>query len=201
MNTNEIIFNCNRVKTIMDSIIQDLRHKEPTTEKYIHHEHKTTSFSFGLGEGGIGIDSGRNEDGEDYGSHHITETETPIKKLVIRSSPINESILRVDEITSKDKIRYYTNILIRNPHRRFVATFVKKDNSIRTIVFSPRHEYNDLIGKETTDIGRQIVETKCRRNMINIVEFYHPDDMIDGPECFRPRTINLNTILDLRIAA
>lgn len=86
-------------------------------------------------------------------------------------------------------------------HRRFVATFVKKDGSIRTIVFSPKFEYNEMIGKETTDIGRQIVETKCRRNMINIVEFYRPDDMIDGPECFRPRTINLNTILDLRIAA
>lgn len=205
MNTNEIIFNCGRVKTIMDSIIQDLRREKLTTEKYIRNEHKTTSFSFGLGESGIGIgfDIGPNEDGEDYGSHHITATESPVKKVVVRSitSPVNESILRVDEITSKDKVRFYTNVLIRNPHRRFVATFVKKDNSIRTIVFSPRHEYNDLIGKETTEIGRQIVETKCRRNMINIVEFYRPDDMIDGPECFRPRTINLNTILDLRIAA
>ena len=201
MNTNEIIFNCNRVKTIMDSIIQDLRREKLTTEKYIRNEHKTTSFSFGsgLGDFGIGFGIGPNEDGEDYG----TETETPIKKVVVRSftSPINESILRVDEITSKDKIRHYTNVLIRNPHRRFVATFVKKDGSIRTIVFSPKFEYNEMIGKETTDIGRQIVETKCRRNMINIVEFYRPDDMINGPECFRPRTINLNTILDLRIAA
>ena len=199
MNTNEIIHDCNRVKTIMDSIIQDLRREKLTAEKYLHHEHKTTSFSFGSGLGGFGIGFGfgPNEDGEDYG----TETESPIKKVVIRSSPINESILRVDEITAKDKVRFYTNVLIRNPHRRFVATFVKKDGSIRTIVFSPKFEYNEMIGKETTDIGRQIVETKCRRNMINIVEFYRPDDMIDGPECFRPRTINLNTILDLRIAA
>ena len=195
MNTNTMIDNCNRVKNIMDSLIRELSRDRVSVESYIRIPSTSIKSPYAF-VGSVTNPNSipvaiKNEDGEVY----------PVVLPTRIVEDMNRSILYVDEHTREARVRYFTDMLIRNRNKKFVATFVKKDGSIRSMTFVPRTEYNKLIGKETTAWGREMVKSKARLNMITVTELYVPDGVIGSHECFRPRTINLNTILDLRLAA
>jgi len=110
---------------------------------------------------------------------------------------MNQSIMTSDETTTDAKVREYTDLLICNRGKRFVATFIKQNGDVRSMTFVPRNEYNKLIGIGTTHIGRKIVRSKAMKDMITVVEILS----IGCHEVIQPRTINLRTIIDLKVAA
>lgn len=204
MNTNEIIHDCNTIKTLADKIIREL-----SVNAYIH----TPSSGFGSGIAfapvfvtHYGEDT---EEGSENKYDHIpvstylkpnrvieevAETPVAIVPDPILTEMMNRSILSVHDLTDNEKVRAATAWLIAHRDRMCVAEFTKKDGSQRTLRFLPRNEYNHLLGIPTTDIGRKIVNTKVHRDMIVVTEVCE-DNRIQA------RTINLRTLNSLRIAA
>lgn len=110
---------------------------------------------------------------------------------------MNRSILSVYENTNSCKVKFLADIIIRNRGKRFFATFVKKDGTVRKMVFVPRNEYNRMMGIESTNGGRKMVASKCAQDMITVVEFLN----VDSLEVVQPRTINLRRVIELKVAA
>ena len=86
--------------------------------------------------------------------------------------------------------------LLARSNKRVRVTFTKRDGSIRVMDCVPKNQYNDVIGTETTERGRAIVASKCRRGMAVVSEII---DNGNGEVTMRPRTINLSTVKSIQI--
>ena len=56
---------------------------------------------------------------------------------------------------------------------------------------------DDIMGIDTTPVGRTIAASKVAKGMIIVSEMYVPEGALGCPTAIRPRTINLNTIKDV----
>ena len=106
---------------------------------------------------------------------------------------MNQSLISVANRSTDAKVLEIANFLLKNQNRRVRLIFRKKDESFRSIMFVPGREYNETFGLRTTNIGRRIVASKCHSDMITIQE-------IIGEGEVQPRTVNLRTVVDYRLA-
>ena len=112
---------------------------------------------------------------------------------------MNLSILSVSVNGNMDNVvRQRAQFLMDNSRKRVRVVFVKKDGSERSMVCVPKHQYNDLIGKETTEVGRHIVESKANHGMVVVSELCQPDSE-HGEVWMRPRTIPLAKIIQMEV--
>lgn len=105
---------------------------------------------------------------------------------------MNSTITSINDNTMNLKVREYTKTLIANKGKLFKAVFKKIDGSLREMVFTIATNWNSLNGITTTDWGKGMIATKCRKNMATVCE-----KISDGT--FRPRTLNLSTITSLSV--
>ena len=106
---------------------------------------------------------------------------------------MNASLINVANRTTSPKVAQVVQFLMENRHRRVAITFTKKDGSLRRMVFVPDNEYNETFGVSTTNLGRHIVASKCAVDQITVQE-------IIGIGEVQPRTVNLRTVVDYRLA-
>ena len=86
--------------------------------------------------------------------------------------------------------------LLTASSKRVRVTFVKKDGSLRVMDCVPRNQYNTVVGKETTERGRNIVRAKAEMGMAVVAEII---DGGAGEVVMRPRTINLAAVRKVEI--
>ena len=106
---------------------------------------------------------------------------------------MNQSIINVANHTSNLKVLAVAKFLLDNRRRRVRVSFLKKDGSVRTMTFVPDCEFNETFGINTTNFGRKIVASKCRGDMITVQEILDIGTV-------QPRTVNLRTVIDYRVA-
>jgi hypothetical protein len=110
---------------------------------------------------------------------------------------MNVSIKTISEASNMNPIAKINAIrLLTRSNKRVRVTFTKKDGSLRVMDCVPKNQYNDIIGKETTERGRAIVAAKTRMGMCVVSEII---DNGDGQVTMRPRTINLSTVKTVEI--
>lgn len=109
---------------------------------------------------------------------------------------MNRSLVNATRLRDKPLVAHRAFCMWANQNRRIRVTFTKKDGSVREMVCIPRQEYNQLIAKPTTEIGRRIVAAKSRLGMIVVAELISTPE---GLPSFQPRTINLNTLISMEL--
>lgn len=106
---------------------------------------------------------------------------------------MNQSIINVANRTSNLKVLAIAKFLLDNRNRRVSVTFTKKDGTLRRMTFVPDVEFNQTFGIPSTNLGRKIVASKCREDMITVQEILDIGTV-------QPRTVNLRTVVDYRVA-
>lgn len=110
---------------------------------------------------------------------------------------VNRSLMSISERTYDERVKTIADFLIANPEKKFTATFIKRDKSLRSLTFVPRNEWNRTNGITSTWYGRQMVANKATRGMMTVVELLD----VGGHRVMQPRTLNLGTIVELKLAA
>lgn len=107
---------------------------------------------------------------------------------------MNQSLINVLNHTSSPKVLQAAKFLLDNRRKRVFVEFVKKDGTLRRMVFVPDHEYNETFGIPTTNVGRRIVASKCSVDMITVQEITELGSSV------QPRTVNLKTVVRYGLA-
>ena len=108
---------------------------------------------------------------------------------------MNQSITKVAELTSDVDVFKEVQSLIANRNRRCRAKFLKQDGTIREMTFVPHNSWLKTMGLGApTEQGKKMVNTKCHRGMVTVVEVFTGD--LGCQHCVRPRTINLATLVE-----
>ena len=101
---------------------------------------------------------------------------------------MNMSIQTVTFNTTDERVRELCRQLYNLRNRKVRITFRKKNGDVRVMDCVPRNEFNEVMGLETTPVGRRVVNTKALRDMIVVTE------ILAGRE-LQPRTVNLRTVI------
>ena len=109
---------------------------------------------------------------------------------------MNASIISVAHLKDNPVAVHNAFLMLSSGSRKVRVTFTKKDGSTRVMTCVPKHEYNDLIGKETTEVGHRIVASKANKGMVVVTEICEPSHPGE-PVTMQPRTINLCKVLSM----
>lgn len=105
---------------------------------------------------------------------------------------MNTTIVEVNNNTMNLKVRELTKKLIANSGKLFKATFTKGDGSVREMIFSIATNWNNLCGITTTEQGKKMISTKCKKNILSVCEKI-------GEGMFQPRSISLEKVISLDV--